>query len=237
MANLNFGGKAYNVDPLGFLLDPGQWDEDFAVGMAAMLQMSPELTGEHWNVIYSIRSAFTKTGFIPPVYQICRTNGLRLPELRTLFPAGYWRGACKLAGVNYLGSCPEGTRLPLPADHPPTPLRERTYEIDRRGFLVRPEDWDEQFTLFKAHEMKMPQPLIDRHWQIIYFIRDSFQQHAAVPTVYETCEANHLELEDLERLFPDGYHRGAVKLAGLRLRWSDQAPQTGPRQPQDTTDG
>ena len=37
-----------------------------------------------------------------------------------------------------------------------------------------------------------------------------------VPTVYEACADNGLELEDLEQLFSDGYHRGAVKLAGLR---------------------
>ncbi len=39
-----------------------------------------------------------------------------------------------------------------------------------------------------------------------------------VPTVYETCEENRIEIEDLEALFPDGYHRGAVKISGLRVR-------------------
>jgi len=38
-----------------------------------------------------------------------------------------------------------------------------------------------------------------------------------VPTLYETCTASDLELEDLERLFPDGYQRGVVKIAGLRV--------------------
>ena len=28
----------------------------------------------------------------------------------------------------------------------------------------------------------------------------------------------NLKIDELEKLFPDGYHRGAVKLAGLRLR-------------------
>jgi tRNA 2-thiouridine synthesizing protein E len=36
--------------------------------------------------------------------------------------------------------------------------------------------------------------------------------------VIETCEATDLDIAELERLFPDGYHRGAVKIAGLRLR-------------------
>jgi sulfur relay (sulfurtransferase) DsrC/TusE family protein len=42
-------------------------------------------------------------------------------------------------------------------------------------------------------------------------------ERGVVPTVYETFVANSLELEDLERLFPDGYQRDAVKLAGLRV--------------------
>ena len=36
-------------------------------------------------------------------------------------------------------------------------------------------------------------------------------------TAYETCADNEVEIEDLERLFPDGYHRGAVKISGLRV--------------------
>lgn len=222
MDSLNFGGKVYNVDPLGFLLDPGHWDEDFAVGMGAILHVSPGLTKRHWDVIYSIRDSFAKTGKVPPVYQICRMNDLHLAELKRLFPTGYQRGACKLAGVSYQESYPEHTRVSPTAENSGTPPRERTYKIDVRGFLVTPEDWDEQFALCKAHEMKMPQPLSERHWQIIYFIREHHEKNALVPTIYQTCEENHLELEDLEQLFPDGYHRGAVKLAGLRLRWSDQ---------------
>jgi tRNA 2-thiouridine synthesizing protein E len=34
----------------------------------------------------------------------------------------------------------------------------------------------------------------------------------------ETCEANSIEIDEFATLFPDGYHRGAVKIAGLRLR-------------------
>jgi tRNA 2-thiouridine synthesizing protein E len=59
--------------------------------------------------------------------------------------------------------------------------------------------------------------LTDRHWKIIKYLRDRFQKTQEVPTIYETCEANQITIEELEYLFPDGYHRGAVKLAGLRM--------------------
>lgn len=64
----------------------------------------------------------------------------------------------------------------------------------------------------------MPGNLGDKHWGVIRFLRRRHQETGSVPTVYETCEANGLEVEDLERLFVDGYHRGAVKIAGLRQR-------------------
>jgi tRNA 2-thiouridine synthesizing protein E len=66
--------------------------------------------------------------------------------------------------------------------------------------------------------MKMPDLLRDKHWQIIHFIRNTYRTSRVVPTVYETCAAHHMEVKDLEKLFPDGYHRGAVKIAGLRVR-------------------
>jgi sulfur relay (sulfurtransferase) DsrC/TusE family protein len=58
----------------------------------------------------------------------------------------------------------------------------------------------------------------DKHWQIIKYLRERYEKDKEVPTVYETCEENNIELEELEQLFPDGYHRGAVKIAGLRVR-------------------
>jgi tRNA 2-thiouridine synthesizing protein E len=64
----------------------------------------------------------------------------------------------------------------------------------------------------------MPGGLSESHWNIIHFLRDRFVKNGTVPTVYETCGDNGIDLEELERLFPDGYHRGAVKIAGLRVR-------------------
>jgi len=66
--------------------------------------------------------------------------------------------------------------------------------------------------------MKIPGGMSDKHWQIIHFLRNYYSKNNCVATVYETCEANNIEIEELERLFPDGYHRGAVKIAGLRVR-------------------
>jgi len=97
-------------------------------------------------------------------------------------------------------------------------LEDRVYRVDARGFLVDPYDWDEAFAMHKAFELRMPEGLTERHWEILGYLRERFERTRAVPTVYETCEAHRMTLDDLEGLFPDGYHRGAVKLAGLRVR-------------------
>ena len=96
--------------------------------------------------------------------------------------------------------------------------KSRAYLIDSRGFLIDPASWDETFAINKAEELKMPWLLDERHWVIIYYLRDKFEKNGVIPTIYQVCNDNGLKLGKLEELFPDGYHRGAVKLAGLRLR-------------------
>jgi len=218
MTSFTFKDKAYEVDSEGFLMDFGAWDEDFAEGMAPRLEIPHGLTKEHWDVIHYIRNTFRQLGKCPLVYQACRHNGLRLKELKNLFPTGYLRGACKLAGITYKEGYIEYAWLPPTAEDMAPVSMDKTYQVDLRGFLANPADWDEAFAIYKAYEMKMPESLTARHWRVIRFLRDTYNKNYVVPTVYETCEANRIDIEELERLFPDGYHRGAVKLAGLRVR-------------------
>jgi tRNA 2-thiouridine synthesizing protein E len=210
--------KGYRVDADGFLLDPGEWDAKFAEGLASSVGIPGGLTSQHWYVINFIRESFAVNGKCPTIYEICRAHGLRLAELKRLFPTGYLRGACRLAGLTYSEE-PAHTSW-LPRTRPERTLKtpkERIYRVDIHGFLVDPSEWDEDYVVFKALEMKMPS-LTDDHWRVINFLRKRFEETGTVPTVYETCEENRIELENLESLFPDGYHRGAVKVSGLRVR-------------------
>ncbi|GAB4346404.1 MAG: hypothetical protein Kow0099_27560 [Candidatus Abyssubacteria bacterium] len=227
MATLTFEQKTYSVDSESFLLDHEQWDEAFAEGLAPGLEI-PRLTSEHWRVLYFIRDSFRCHGKCPLVYETCKANKLRLKELQRLFPTGYLRGACKLAGVTYKEACHGAVSVPRGAGKSEGPgfsraagmpeTEEKVYRVDVRGFLVDPHEWDEPYALFKAYEMGMPEGLGDRHWEIIRFLRASFKENGVVPTVYQACETHKLDIEDLEKLFPHGYHRGAVKIAGLRVR-------------------
>jgi tRNA 2-thiouridine synthesizing protein E len=218
MATMEFEGKVYEVDELGFLVRPEQWDENFARGTAPLIGILTPLTNEHWCIIVFIRNTFADTGRCPMVHEIGRDCGMKLADLKKLFPSGYLRGACKLAGLTYVEEEVHSSWLPTQRmTRKTTALAERAYRMNIWGFLLDPAEWDEEYAVFRAREMKMPE-LTEKHWSIIRFLREQFQRTGAVPTAYQTCEANNLELEELGELFPDGYNRGAVKIAGLRVR-------------------
>jgi tRNA 2-thiouridine synthesizing protein E len=208
--------RTYDVDSLGYLVDVRAWDEGFAEGMAPAAGIDGGLSEEHWKVVYFLRRFLEEHGTCPPVFLTCRSNGLRLADLRRLFPAGYQRGACRVAGLNYLvgysnqwvDAKPEGFTARF---------GDREYPVDAQGFLLNANDWDEAFAAGTATGLGIAGALSPRHWAVLRFLRDSFAAGGTIPTVYETCERNEVELEELEALFPTGYHRGAVKLAGLRL--------------------
>lgn len=242
MQTLERNNKTYLLDEDGFLLDQEQWDEDFAEGMAPALGIPGGLTPSHWEVLRFIRDSWRQTGLCPEVYKTCRTKGLAVKDLQKLFPSGYQRGACKLAGLSFMTAVlkqaelqfqmetSKSSRLPpmaagaRPPAHPtqngpvkPIPLAERVYRVNVYGFLIDPGEWDEEFAVFKARELQMSGPLGEKHWRIIRHMRAEYKRSGEVPTVYATCEAVGIDLEELAQLFPSGYHRGAVKIAGLNL--------------------
>ncbi len=221
--NLNYKGKSYEVDSDNFLVDPRSWDENFAKGMAQYLRMSENLTKEQWDVIKFIRGTYEVTGQCPNVYHTCRMFVLSFKDLERLFPTGYLRGACRLAGITYKESNIGQHKVSWPpykaAEDVNVISADKVYQVDIRGFLINPDDWDEYFAIYRAFDMKIPGgKLTEGHWKIINFLREYYKKNKEVPTVFETCENNSISLEELEQLFPDGYHRGAIKIAGLRDR-------------------
>ncbi|MFZ0944201.1 MAG: TusE/DsrC/DsvC family sulfur relay protein [Syntrophobacteraceae bacterium] len=216
MPVVELGGSTYAVDEDGFLADPCLWNKDFASAMAPKLGISEELTDLHWEILAFIRDFYLSTGKCPTVHKTCRIHNLRSADLERLFPCGYRRGACKLAGISFRSTVPRPSCFP--EQRPPKAsirVEERVYHVDVRGFLLFSSEWDEDFAVFKSHEMKMPTPLTAKHWNIIRYLRTQFAENGKIPTVCKTCTANRIDITDLGELFPDGYNRGALKIAGL----------------------
>ncbi|NMC44515.1 MAG: TusE/DsrC/DsvC family sulfur relay protein [candidate division Zixibacteria bacterium] len=58
--------------------------------------------------------------------------------------------------------------------------------------------------------------LTETHWQVIYFLRKGFIRDHVVPQAKAVAAAFDLNEKTVAALFPDGYDRGALKIAGLK---------------------
>ena len=74
------------------------------------------------------------------------------------------------------------------------------YDVDKKGFLVDFHSWDEGFAEGVSAELKILDGLTSEHWDVIRFIRETFEDTGKCPLVYETCRMKGLRLKDLRRL-------------------------------------
>lgn len=217
---VSFGDHTYTLDDCGFLNPPDQWDEDFAEGMARQLGILGGLTEAHWRFVRYLRKGFIVERAVPSVVHACMANGLSLNGLRRLFPMGYLRGACRIAGIDYDFICSVNFLVTYETDWSSyDTIRELgdKYELGACGFLKNFDEWDGDFAVAVSREWDLRGGLTDRHHEIIAFLRDFFAEHRRVPTLYETCKANSSSLKEFDEVFPSGYRRGACRAAGLPL--------------------
>jgi tRNA 2-thiouridine synthesizing protein E len=89
------------VDADGYLIDPDDWSEAFALETAARLGI--EMTEEHWEVVRFMRAERERHGVSPDARHVmrhlARTRGAHRNRLFELFPYGYPGQACRIAGM------------------------------------------------------------------------------------------------------------------------------------------
>lgn len=98
------GGKTVATDAEGYLVDPLDWDEDVALLFAQQEDIA--LGGEHWKIIKFMRTYYDEhkiaadARFVKKLLAdelgYGKDAGTRLHEL---FPYGYVKQACKIAGM------------------------------------------------------------------------------------------------------------------------------------------
>ena len=93
-------------------------------------------------------------------------------------------------------------------------------ETDSAGYLLNADQWNQDVALAIAAQENLQ--LTDAHWEVIYFVRDFYQEYKTSPAIRMLVKAMAQKLgEDkgnsryLQRLFPDGPAKQATKLAGL----------------------
>lgn len=204
-------GKAYTLDDHGFLVQSDEWEEEFANGMARLQGIHDGLTKEHWDFIHYIRKKALKDKDLPLLVVACSDNNIRLGRLKALFPSGYFRGACRIAGISFKTLCD----LNIWHSYETVPPLLNAYDLDTQGFLKDFDKWDERFANLLSSEWSLPGGLTPKHWDVIRFLRNYYIATHNIPVVFEVCQAHDLELGDLKAMFPGGYRRGACRVAGL----------------------
>lgn len=93
-------------------------------------------------------------------------------------------------------------------------------ETSDQGFLINKADWNEQVAEVLASREDLQ--LQEAHWEIIFFIRDYYQQYKHLPNARVFSKAIRQTLGDdkassryLQKLFPKGPLKYACKIAGL----------------------
>jgi len=85
-------------DKEGFLLQPEIWTRKIARSLAQG-EVHNTLTPDHWKIIDYVRQYYLESGTIPPVRLVTRSTGFSFACIHELFPNGYAKGVCKVAGI------------------------------------------------------------------------------------------------------------------------------------------
>jgi tRNA 2-thiouridine synthesizing protein E len=101
---LDTASESIQTDDEGYLIDPGSWNKDIAGQLARKEGL--ELGDEHWKIIHYVRSHYDEhhtppdarhvTKFVADDMGYGRKAGNRL---FVLFPYGYVKETCKIAGM------------------------------------------------------------------------------------------------------------------------------------------
>jgi len=101
---LEVAGRALSTDEEGYLVDPLDWSEAVAEVLAQREQIA--LTEDHWIVIRFMREYYDSHQIAPDARHVMKhlaqTKGEDKSDrndLFRLFPYGYVKQACKIAGM------------------------------------------------------------------------------------------------------------------------------------------
>jgi TusE/DsrC/DsvC family sulfur relay protein len=93
--------SSLTTDSEGYIINPSQWTEDFAKEVARREGIT--LTNEHWEAIRFIRAWLEDRGVAPDARHVMKflagDREAGRGRLFELFPYGYVKQACKIAGM------------------------------------------------------------------------------------------------------------------------------------------
>jgi len=93
-------------------------------------------------------------------------------------------------------------------------LAGKAVEVDNEGFLVQADQWTEEMAHEIAQENGIDQ-LADRHWLVIRFMRTTYLETGAAPSIRTLGKASGVPIKELYQLFPKGPAKLAAKVGGI----------------------
>jgi len=90
-------GHDVHVDEEGFMTEYGEWDEDLATSLAALIGI--ELTDEHMAAIRFLRKDFAEQGETPTIRRVTVVGGIPTKRLFELFPKKPAKKMAYVAGL------------------------------------------------------------------------------------------------------------------------------------------
>jgi dissimilatory sulfite reductase related protein len=86
--------------------------------------------------------------------------------------------------------------------------------VNDDGFFEDPAQWNEAMAAAIAHDVGID-PLTDRHWDVIRFMRKEYFEQGTGPTVRALGKSSGVPVKELYELFPKGPAKLAAKIAGI----------------------
>jgi len=97
-------GKAVAIDDEGYLVDPADWNAKIAEAFARQEQIA--LSDDHWSVIRFMRRYYDEHHIAPDARHVMKhlaeyrgAERADRNDLFRLFPYGYVKQACRIAGM------------------------------------------------------------------------------------------------------------------------------------------
>lgn len=87
-------------------------------------------------------------------------------------------------------------------------------DVNEEGFLTDPSQWNEEIAVEIAHREGID-PLTDRHWEVVRFMRAEFEATGSGPTVRVLGKSSGVPVKELYQLFPKGPAELAAEIAGI----------------------
>lgn len=93
-------------------------------------------------------------------------------------------------------------------------IANQDLDLDAEGFLQKPEQWSEEIGIDIARQVGID-PLTERHWQVVRFMRDRYLRNGQAPTIRTLGRESGVTTKELYQLFPKGPAKLAARIGGI----------------------